>query len=266
LTSKNANFMGSRAKAPSSRRTSKILLIDVSNSFTKIATASNGKIGKVRKVATSNLKQETFCKTKATLAVISSVVPTASLIIAQSLPCPPVWIDHRVPGGVPVSYPNPRTIGADRLANAAAVAALGKFPAIVVDFGTAVTFDVIDARGRYLGGIIAPGLPTAARALHEKTALLPLTRISTISSSIGKSTGEAIRIGLLLGAVGLVREAVARITREMFPGKKPLVIATGGDSDLVARLSSQQGGGRVIDLVDPLLTLRGLLAIGEKNL
>ena len=103
-----------------------------------------------------------------------------------------------------------------------------RLPAIVVDFGTAITFDVIDASACYLGGIIAPGLVTAASALHERTALLPLTQISAITSPVGKSTAEAIRIGLLLGAVGLIRESVARITRDIFDGKKPTVIATGG--------------------------------------
>lgn len=251
--------------ASTSERSRKVLLIDVSNSFTKFAEASQGKIGRVRKVATRDLSPDIFRKTKASLAVISSVVPSASRILAASLPCAPLWVDFRVPGGVPISYPDPRTIGADRLANAAAAASFGKLPAIVVDFGTAVTFDVIDEKGSYLGGIIAPGLPTAARALHEKTALLPLTLIRKISTSVGKSTEEAIRIGLLLGAVGLVREAVSRIRREMFPGKKPFVIATGGDSDLVDRLSRQGGGAKVIDRVDPLLTLRGLLEIAEKN-
>ena len=249
----------------------KILLIDVSNSFTKIAVASDGKIGRVTKIATSELTPDLFRGTKAKLdlAVISSVVPEASRILASSLSCRPLWVDHRVPGGVTVSYPNPRTIGADRLANAAAAAQLGKLPVIVVDFGTAVTFDVLDAKGRYLGGIIAPGLPIAAKALHEGTALLPLTRIRKITSIVGKSTDEAIRIGLLLGAVGLVREAVARITRETFNGKKPFIIATGGDAELVARLSGQNGGSKVIDLidlVDPLLTLRGLLVIGKQNI
>jgi type III pantothenate kinase len=244
----------------------KILLIDVSNSFTKIAVASGGKIGRVIKIATPELTPQLLKGTRASLAVISSVVPEASSILATSLPCPPLWVDHRVPGGVRISYPNPRTIGADRLANAAAAVSLGKLPAIVVDFGTAVTFDVIDAKGSYQGGIIAPGLPTAARALHEKTALLPLTKIQKVTSSVGKSTEEAIRIGLLLGAVGLVREAVARITKETFKGKKPYVIATGGDAELVTHLSGKNGGGtNVIDLVDPLLTLRGLLVIGEKN-
>ena len=128
-----------------------------------------------------------------------------------------------------------------------------------------MTFDIIDAKGCYLGGIIAPGLPTAASALHERTALLPLTRVRKIHSIVGKSTREAIQIGLLLGAVGLAREVVNRITKETFKGKKPYVIATGGDSDLVARLATQEGGAKIIDRVDPLLTLRGLLVIAEKN-
>jgi len=186
-------------------------------------------------------------------------------MIAASLPCPPVWVDHRVPGGVPVNYPKPSSIGADRLANAAAAVSIGKLPAIVVDFGTAVTFDVIDAKGSYHGGVIAPGLPTAASALHERTALLPLTKVTSIRSYVGKSTSEAIRIGLLLGAIGLVRETVNRITAETFKGKRPYVLATGGDAELVARLSAKGGGKSVIDKVDPLLTLRGLAVISSKN-
>jgi type III pantothenate kinase len=244
----------------------KILLIDVSNSFTKIAVAREGKIGAVRKIPTASLSVSSLPPTKVDLAVISSVVPRASDILATALSSPPLWVDHRVPGGVPVRYPQPATIGADRLANAAAAASMGKLPAIVIDFGTAVTFDVIDSKGCYLGGIIAPGLPTAAQALHERTALLPLTEVRQIGSSVGKSTAEAIRIGLLLGAVGLAREAVSWITTELFPRKKPLVLATGGDAGLVARLATRNGGKKVIDQVDPLLTLRGLLVIAQKNL
>jgi type III pantothenate kinase len=242
----------------------RILLVDVSNSFTKVALARNGIIGKIHRIPTPELTSSRLLPFKADRAVISSVVPDANRILATSLTCPPLWVDHRVPGGVEVLYPSPSTIGADRLANAAAAVFMGKLPAIVVDFGTAVTFDVIDAEGRYLGGIIAPGLPTAAKALHERTALLPLTRITGIDASIGKSTGEAIRIGLLLGAVGLVREAVTRINREHF-SKKPYVIATGGDAELVERLSLERGGKKLIDLVDPLLTLRGLLAIALQD-
>lgn len=242
----------------------KVLLIDVSNSFTKLAVASGKKIGRLRRIPTHSLKKGDFSSFRADLAVIASVVPGADSLIASSLPCAALWVDHRVPGGVGIDYPKPSSIGADRLANAAAAAGLGTLPAIVIDFGTAVTFDVIDAKGRYLGGVIAPGLPTAAAALYERTALLPLTKISPIDRVIGKNTSEAIRIGLMLGAVGLVRETVSRITRETFRGKRPQILATGGDADLVDRLS-RRNGNPVIDRVDPLLTLRGLLAIAEKN-
>lgn len=251
-----------RTRRAASRRN--VLLIDVSNSFTKVAIASGRKIGPVRRIRTPGLKKTDFSAIKADLAVIASVVPRVNTLIASSLPCPALWVDHRVPGGVGIDYPKPGSIGSDRLANAAAAVKLGKLPAIVVDFGTAVTFDVIDGRGRYLGGVIAPGLPTAAVALHERTALLPLAKITTIRNSVGKSTGEAIRIGLLLGAAGLIRETVGGITRDAFRGKRPHVLATGGDAELVDRLS-RKSGAPVIDRVDPLLTLRGLLAIAEKN-
>ncbi len=244
----------------------RILLIDVSNTLTKIAVSRDGKIGPVRKIPTPLLSTSSLPATKVDLAVISSVVPRASDILVTALSCPPLWVDHRVHGGVSVRYPKPATIGADRLANAAAAVSLGKLPAIVIDFGTAVTFDVIDSQGCYLGGIIAPGLPTAAQALHERTALLPLTEVKGIVSSVGKSTAEAIRIGLLLGALGLAREAVSCITKERFRGKKPLVLATGGDAELVARLATRNGGKKLIDRVDPLLTLKGLLEIAKKNL
>jgi len=251
-----------RSDTTASRR--KVLLIDVSNSFTKIAVASGRRIGTVRRIPTPKLKKTDFSATKADLAVVASVVPRVNTLIASALPCPSLWVDHRVPGGVETDYPKPSSIGSDRLANAAAAVNLGKLPSIVVDFGTAVTFDVIDANGRYLGGVIAPGLPTAAAALHERTALLPLTTITPIRNSVGKSTAEAIRIGLLLGAAGLIRETVSGITRETFRGKRPHVLATGGDAELVDRVS-RRNGAPVIDRVDPLLTLRGLLAIAEKN-
>ena len=243
----------------------RILLIDVSNSFTKMAVARSGRIGRVRRIPTGSLAKGDISSLKADLAAVASVVPRVNTLIASALPCPALWIDHRVPGGVEINYPNPNSIGSDRLANAAAAVELGNLPAVIVDFGTAVTFDVIDEKGRYLGGVIAPGLCTAAAALHERTALLPLTKITSIRNSIGKNTAEAIRIGLLLGATGLIRETLAGITRDAFRGKRPHVLATGGDAELVDRLS-RQNGSPVIDRVDPLLTLRGLLAVAEKNI
>lgn len=259
-----------RRKKPARRTTpggtgEKILLVDVSNSFTKMAVARRGVIGRVVRIPTKDLASRKASIPRADRAVISCVVPPARKVLGKLLPARQLWLDHKTPSGVAIRYPSPATIGADRLANAAAAVRLGKLPAIVVDFGTAVTFDVVDAAGCYLGGIIAPGLITAAAALHQGTALLPRTGIRGIFSSIGKSTGEAIRIGLLLGAVGLIREAVERITREAFGGRKATVIATGGNAELVSRLASGGAGGDPVDVTDPLLTLRGLLVIAEKN-
>ncbi len=248
----------------SSVRGERLLLIDVSNSFTKIALASKGQIGRVRKIPTSSLTANEKVKfPKADRAIISSVVPGVNQLLKQLLPYPILWVDHTT-AGVDIRYPKPASIGADRLANVAAAVGTGSLPAIVVDFGTAVTFDVIDSKGCYLGGIIAPGLSTAASALHERTALLPLTKIQHISSPVGKSTQQAIQIGLLLGAVGIVREVVSRISRETFGGKKPTILATGGDAKLVARLAAD-GGKQIIDCIDPLLTLKGLLKIATPD-
>ena len=243
----------------------RILLIDVSNSFTKIASAKNGIIGRVQKIPTASFAAVNQTKLpQAERAIISSVVPQANRVLEKFVSCPILWVDHFT-AGVQIRYPKPATIGADRLANVAAAVSIDRLPAIVVDFGTAVTFDIIDASGCYLGGIIAPGLATAASALHERTALLPLTKIQSITSPVGKSTQHGIQIGLLLGAVGIVREVVARIGRETFGGKEPFVLATGGDAGLVDRLSQSGGGAKVIDIVDPLLTLKGLLVIAGNS-
>ncbi|MEI6321496.1 MAG: type III pantothenate kinase [bacterium] len=242
----------------------RLLLIDVSNSFSKIAIVQNGVIGSIQKIPTPLLAERLKKKLpNADRAVISSVVPKANQSLGKLLPCPILWLDHKT-AGVDIRYPKPGKIGADRLANVAAAVSLGRLPAIVVDFGTAVTFDIIDPKGCYLGGIIAPGLATAASALHERTALLPLTKIQRIESVVGKSTRQGIQIGLLLGVVGIVREVVTRITRVTFDGKKPFVLTTGGDAELVDRLSRSGGGKKIIDLVDPLLTLKGLLVIAGK--
>lgn len=256
--------MKESARAGTVKRSNRVLLVDVSNTFTKLAVFSGGRIGRVTKVPTRELGKAAL-PSAYDRAVISCVVPEAKLILSRRLRGRVTWLDHRTKTGVLISYPEPSTIGADRLANAAAAIRFGKLPAIVVDFGTAVTFDVVDAKGCYLGGIIAPGLATAARALHERTALLPHIGISKITSPVGKSTSEAIRIGLLLGAVGLIRESVTRINHEVFGKKRATVIATGGDAPLVDRLSREAGGKPLIDLLDPLLTLRGLSVVASKT-
>jgi type III pantothenate kinase len=153
--------------------------------------------------------------------------------------------------GVGIDYPDPKTIGADRLANAVAVRRHFGAPAVVVDFGTAVTFDVVDGRGNYVGGIIAPGLAAMTDYLHEKTALLPRIRIREVRAVIGRNTREAMLIGAVHGYRGLIRELVGRLKGELKVRLLP-VVATGGYAQLIAAAMPE------ITAVEPRLTLEGL--------
>jgi type III pantothenate kinase len=161
--------------------------------------------------------------------------------------------------GVGIEYPAPRTIGADRLANAAAVAQLYGCPAIVVDFGTAVTFDVVSIRGNYIGGVIAPGLEAMTNFLYDRTALLPRITLREPSRATGKTTQQAMMSGAVFGYRGLVREILNCISRENFRRIRPRVVATGGYAKLIARNLPE------IEAVHPNLTLEGLRIIGNRN-
>src|SRR5439155_21505049 len=159
-----------------------------------------------------------------------------------------------------IDSPTPKTIGADRLAKAAAVADLYGSPAIVVDFGTAVTFDIVSAQRDYIGGVIAPGLESMTSFLYQRTAMLPKLSLKEPRSTVGRSTIDAMRSGAVIGYRGLVREIIAKIKAERFPREKVHVIATGGYADLIAaRL-------REIDAVHPNLTLEGLRIVANLNL
>jgi len=152
--------------------------------------------------------------------------------------------------GIRNAYQPPEAVGADRLVNAVAARHLYGVPCIVVDFGTATTFDAIDADGTYLGGAIAPGITTAAEALFQRTAQLPRVALTQPPCAIGRTTTESIQSGLLFGYVGLVKELVARFRAELGEGVK--VIATGGLASLIAPLAG------VVDAINPDLTLLGL--------
>ena len=238
------------------------LLIDISNSFTKAAVATGTSIGRVHRIPTPELNPATLRalagKTKPDSVFLSSVVPAKNAAVLSAFPKTVILGPH-LDLGVGIDYPNPESIGADRLANAAACAALYGAPAIVVDFGTAVTFDVLSPKRSYIGGVIAPGLIAMTNYLHEKTALLPLVKLKEPKSAVGRSTAGAMLSGAVHGYRGLIREILAQITTEAFRGKKPVVVATGGDAKLIA------GKLRLFDHVDPLLTLRGLLIIADKN-
>jgi len=195
--------------------------------------------------------------------IIASVVPKATHIITaffKKEKIPLLSIDDKSNLGITIRYPNPSTIGADRLVNVVAVKNRYPLPCIVANFGTAIVFDIIDQDGSYLGGIIAPGLLTSAKALHKQTALLPQAIPTPIRRALGKSTLAAIHSGLLLGARGLVREVVKQITEENFDGKHPSLIATGTDAALVA------GKENLFDHIDFNLTLEGIREVGRRLL
>lgn len=159
--------------------------------------------------------------------------------------------------GIGIDYPDPWSIGPDRLANAVAACKCAGFPSVVVDFGTAVTFDVVNEKGCYVGGVICPGLNAMTDYLHEKTALLPRIEIQDIQTSIGKSTREAMLIGAVHGYRGLIQSILDELSVEL---KSPELscMATGGYAALISK------GIRRIHCVDPWLTLKGLCWIGER--
>lgn len=192
---------------------------------------------------------------------MASVVPPLTGKIAQAcheyLGQDPLVVDAGVRTGVRIRYEEPRQVGADRIADAAAVQRLYGGPACVVDFGTGTTFDAISAEGDYLGGAIAPGVDVAAEALFLRTAKLPRVDIQRPPSVIGRNTIHAMQSGLLFGYVGLVEGMVARFRAELGPAMK--VIATGGLAEVIARETE------VIDIIAPWLTLDGLRIIWGLN-
>ena len=244
------------------KRATDYLLIDVSNSFTKIAASSEKKLGFTVRLPTPQLNARSLGKLlrehHARRIVVCSVVPKKNALIRKAAGKNPVtFVSAKSVLGVGVDYPEPELIGADRLANAAAVAEIYGCPAVVVDFGTAVTFDVVSAERSYIGGVIAPGLEAMTSYLYNRTALLPKLTLAEPRRAVGKSTRAAMMSGAIFGYRGLVKEILARISQEVFGGKKARVVATGGYARLIAKKLPE------IDAVHPHLTLEGLRIIAN---
>ena len=193
--------------------------------------------------------------------VISSVVPNLNPALLEAsrryLHCEPVMVGPGVKTSVRVRAENPREVGADRIANA--LAAFTKYggPVVVIDFGTAVTYDAINAEGDYLGGAIAPGVEISLDALVSQTAMLRRVEPVAPDSVIGRNTVTSIQSGLVWGFVAQVEGMVARMVKEL--GGSAHVVATGGQAALVAGLT------HVIEKTDPLLTVEGLRLIYLQN-
>ena len=266
-----------------------ILLFDIGNTHTHIGLANGRRVLKQTDIPTltwfgggaAALVKKFTGAAKIDGAVLCSVVPRATPLVrktirefgapstvsassqvavrAETVPGVPLLeLNAKTICGVGIDYPKPDSIGPDRLANAVAAKFHFGAPVVVVDFGTAVTFDVVNARGDYVGGIIAPGLAAMTDYLHEKTALLPKIKIREIKSAIGKSTEQAMLVGAVHGYRGLVRELIGELKRELCVKKLP-VVATGGYAKLIAAKLPE------ISAVRPDLTLEGLRLVWKKN-
>ena len=198
---------------------------------------------------------------EAEAVVISSVVPPLHLTLDQMarryFGKKPLFIEPGVRTGMPIRYDNPVEVGADRVVNAVAARQRYGAPVIVVDFGTATTFDIVNAAGEYVGGIIAPGITISAEALFAHASRLYRVDVRKPDELVGKNTAGAMQAGIYYGYIGLVDGILERLHAEI-PGVKT-VVATGGQADLIA------SGSRYIREVDPQLTLKGLKVIWDLN-
>ena len=240
-----------------------LLLLDIGNTHTHGAVANNTRIiGAVnwptaawRDGRMPGLIARQFPSRNITGIALCSVVPSATVIALRESKhrwgIKAFQLDHKTVRGIGIDYPAPKTIGPDRLANALAARHEFGAPAVVVDFGTAVTFDVVNQRGDYAGGIIAPGLAAMTNYLHEKTALLPRIEVREVDAVIGKTTEQAMLIGAVHGYRGLIRELIRELKARLRCRRLP-VVATGGYARLMAKKLPE------ITAVDPLLTLKGL--------
>ena len=193
--------------------------------------------------------------------IISSVVPPLMNVLEQLsvryLHQQPLIVGPGVRTGLNIKYENPREVGADRIVNAVAAIELYGPPLIVVDFGTATTFDYIDEQGQYLGGAIAPGISISTEALYQKAAKLPRIELAKPKSVVGRNSVTSMQAGIIFGFAGQVDGIVQRIREEFAVQAK--VVATGGLAELMAEEA------KTIEVVNPFLTLQGLQIIYERN-
>jgi type III pantothenate kinase len=193
--------------------------------------------------------------------VIACVVPPLAPILKEMarkyFSCEPLVVGPGIKTGISILYRNPAEVGADRIVNAVAAFEKYKGPIIIIDFGTATTFDAVSKKGEYLGGVIFPGVQISMDALFNNAAKLPRVELVVPERVIGRSTMESIQSGAVHGFVGMIDAIVGKFRQEL--GAKARVIGTGGIVDWIASQTD------TIDVIDPFLTLDGLRIIYEKN-
>lgn len=242
------------------------LLIDISNSFTKVVPSSLESLGdKIISIPTNELNEKFFEKFSwnsdnfSSGVILSSVVPELNDLIKNVFGEERILeVSNSLHIGCEIDYPDPRSIGADRLANVAAAVSLYEVPAVIIDFGTAVTFDVVSSKKSYVGGVIAPGLASMTDYMFDHTALLPRIDLNEPSTIIGKSTEDAMLSGAVIGYRGLVKEVIYSIFNDL-DEPATQVIATGGYAQLISSAVKE------INIVNDSLTLEGLRIIADLN-
>ncbi|HBY57864.1 MAG TPA: type III pantothenate kinase [Candidatus Atribacteria bacterium] len=252
-----------------------ILVIDVGNTHTVIGVYDEKKLLSYWRISTDLNKTEDeygilvknlISNSNLSLSdiksvVISCVIPPVSWILKKMsidyFKVTALVVDPGIKTGIHIKTDNPKEVGADRIVNAIAAYKLYGGPVIIVDFGTATTFCAVNAEGEYLGGAIAPGIEISAEALFEKTAKLPKVELIKPKHCIGSNTVSAMQSGLFFGYLGLTNELIRRFKKEL--GEDSLVVATGGYAELIGNES------KIIDKVNPFLTLQGLRIIYEMN-
>ena len=252
-----------------------ILVIDVGNTHTVLGIYNGKKLEKFWRISTDLNKTEDeygillknllsnskliFSDIKS--VVISCVIPPVSWILKKMskdyFKVTAIVVGPGIKTGICIKLDNPKEVGADRIVNAIAAYDLYGGPVIIVDFGTATTFCAVDKEGNYLGGAIAPGIDISEKALSEKTAKLPKIELIDPKKCIGSNTISAMQSGIFYGYLGLTGELIRRIKKEL--GEDSLVVATGGEAELIGNTSSE------IDKINPFLTLEGLRLVYEMN-
>lgn len=239
-----------------------LLTVDIGNTAISFGVFRGKQLKKTWKASTQSVIKKGRLQLPKGIdaAIIASVVPKATPIVKKSiknkLGISPLVLGENIKAPINNLYRNPRQVGQDRLVDAVAAKELYGCPAIVIDFGTAITFDVISKKGEYLGGIIFPGIETSLNALSQKAALLPRIKVSLPKELVGRDTVNSMRSGVFYGIGALCDGLVAKLKAKYGNMK---VIATGGHSKLMAKFAKS------IDAVNPELTLQGLRIIHEKE-